>query len=116
MPGQIAGLNMTPTQQPDMPAPSPQQEFNIERINRLIADLEQELAKAPGDTPRLLELREEIDTLKNVLKSSQTRHDGVDAGLHSTRSALQKFTQTVEGEVLRDSPVIAEMGRILGLV
>lgn len=108
---------MTSPEKPDaFPRTTQQQNLNVERINRLVADLEQELAKASGDTPHLQELKEEIETLKNMLRSPDTMHGGLSEGLHSTRTAFQKFTQTVEGEVLKDSPVIAEMGRILGLV
>lgn len=108
---------MTSPQDPAAPPPaSRQQEFDFDRINRLIGDLEQELEKAPPDSPQVQALREEIDTLKRVLQSPEDKHAHVGEGLHSTRSAFQRFTQTVEGEVLRDSPVIAEMGRILGLV
>lgn len=108
---------MTSPERPDVPPhAAQQQDFNIERINRLIADLEQEVTRASGDTPHLQDLKEEIATLKNMLKSPDTKRGGISEGLHSTRTAFQKFTQTVEGEVLRDSPVIAEMGRILGLV
>ena len=108
---------MTSPEKPDAhPHAAQQQNFNVERINRLVADLEQEVAKASGDTPHLQDLKEEIETLKSMLKSPDSRHGGISEGIHSTRTAFQKFTQTVEGEVLRDSPVIAEMGRILGLV
>lgn len=91
-------------------------EFNLDRINRLISDLEQELANAPADTPHLQDLREEIETLKKVLQSPETRHGWIEDGLHSIQTSLRNMTATVEGEVLKDSPYIAEIGRILGMV
>jgi hypothetical protein len=95
---------------------TPPREFNVERINSLISDLEQELAKAPKDDANLQDLREEIETLKNVLSSPKTKHGWIEEGLHSIQAALRKTAATVEGEVLKDSPYIAEIGRILGMV
>ncbi len=107
---------MTSTEKNTAPPATRHQEFNLERINRLISDLEQELANAPEDTPELQDLKEEIETLKNVLKSPKTKEGWIVDGLHTIRSALQKMAATVEGEVLKDSPYIAEIGRILGMV
>ncbi|HJV79535.1 hypothetical protein [Noviherbaspirillum sp.] len=92
------------------------QDFSLERISRLIADLEQELAKAPVETPHVQDLREEIDTLKHVLASPDETDDRVGESLHAVRDALQNVTARIEGEVLKDSPYIAEIGRILGMV
>jgi hypothetical protein len=92
------------------------QQFSIGRINRLISDLELELAKAPSDTPNLHSLREEIEALKHTLQSDQTTPAHVSEGLHTIRGRLHNMTEVVEGEILKDSPYIAEIGRILGMV
>lgn len=94
----------TPTQQ--------DKELSLERISRLIADLEQEVANA--DIPHAGELREEIATLKQLLANPGDQE--VRERLHTIRDTLQDMTAKVEGEVLRDTPYIAEIGRILGLV
>lgn len=91
------------------PAAGPQ--LDLARVNRLIADLEEEVAKAPADAPGMQDLRDEIATLKNVLGSPKTKHDWIEDGLHSVRDAAQ----AVKGEVMRESVYIAEIGRILGL-
>jgi len=91
---------------------------NLDRIRHLIADLEQELARA--DIPQAHEVRKEIDTLKQMLASPDASPDKEEGWaqerLHAVRSRLQDMTARVEGEVLKDSPYIAEIGRILGLV
>lgn len=108
---------MTSPIETDTSAPAtPPQGFDLERINRLVSNLEQELANAPEDTPRLQDLQEEIETLKNVLKSPKAKEGWIAEGLHDLRAALQDTAARVEGEVLKDSPYIAEIGRILGLV
>ena len=91
------------------PAAGPQ--LDLARVNRLIADLEEEVAKVPADAPGMQDLRDEIVTLKNVLGSPKTKHDWIEDGLHSVRDAAQ----AVKGEVMRESVYIAEIGRILGL-
>lgn len=90
-------------------------EFSLERISRLVAALEQELAGAPPDLPNVKELREEIATLKHVLAAPDERDDAGER-LHAIRHTLQNVSAKVEGEVLKDSPYIAEIGRILGLM
>ncbi len=86
-------------------------QLDLERVNRLVADLESEVAKAPPDAPGMQDLRDEIETLKNVLGSPKTKHDWIEDGLHAVRDAAQ----AVKGEVMRESVYIAEIGRILGL-
>jgi hypothetical protein len=108
---------MTISNRPQPAAPTAQHpEFSLERISRLVSDLEQELAKAPADLPNIQELREEIDTLKGVLATSDSDDRRIEERLHSLRGGLQDVTARVEGEVLMDSRYIAELGRILGLV
>lgn len=85
--------------------------LDLERVNRLVADLEAEVAKAPPDAPGMQDLRDEIETLKNVLGSPKTKHDWIEDGLRAVRDAAQ----AVKGEVMRESVYIAEIGRILGL-
>jgi len=106
----------SPTEKNPSSSATPHQGFDLERINRLVANLEQELANAPDDIPKLQDLREEIETLKNVLKSPKTKEGWIAEGLHDIRAALQDAAARVEGEVLKDSPFIAEIGRILGMV
>ncbi|HJV53933.1 MAG TPA: hypothetical protein VJ652_20870 [Noviherbaspirillum sp.] len=93
-----------------------QSEFSMERVRRLVSALEQELSNAPADAPHVRPLKEEIATLKQVLASPDNREVQVREQLHSVHNTFQDMTARVESEVLRDSPYIAEIGRILGLV
>ncbi|MEO0317112.1 MAG: hypothetical protein RL404_789 [Pseudomonadota bacterium] len=92
------------------------QEFSLERINRLVSDLEQELSRAPAGSPKVAALRAEIDALKRTLASSEQSGTALKAQLHGTHRNLDDLVASVEGEVLRDTPYLAELGRILGLV
>ena len=85
--------------------------YDLARVKRLVADLEAEVTRAPADAPGIQDLRDEIETLKNVLASPKTKHHWIADGLHSVRNAAQ----AVHGEVVRESVYVAEIGRILGL-
>lgn len=89
-------------------------QISFDRIRSLISELELELARA--DIPQAQNLRTEIDRLKQILASPEGTEEGVRDQLHGVHNTFQDVTATVEGEVLRDSPYIAEIGRILGLV
>lgn len=91
-------------------------EFSLERIAKLVSDLEQELAAAPASSPKVAALRDEIAALKQTLASADQAHDQLEGQLHGTRRQLDDLVASVEGEVLRDTPYVAELGRILGLV
>ena len=86
-------------------------QLDLARVNCLVADLEAEVAKAPPDAPGMQDLRDEIETLKNVLGSPKTKHDWIEDGLHAVRDAAA----AVKGEVMRESVYVAEIGRVLGL-
>lgn len=103
-------------QDPSLPPESPGG-FSLERVSRLVDTLEQELARAPDDLPNARALKEEVETLKHVLAAPGDREEGwITERLHGIRDTLHDTTARVEGEVLKDSPVVAELGRILGMV
>jgi hypothetical protein len=60
-------------------------------------------------------LRDEVETLKNVLNSPVRRHHWVRDGLSSIREALRNAMDRAVAEGLKDSQYIAEIGRILGM-
>lgn len=93
-----------------------QDAFSLERVRRLVANLEQELANAPPDLPNMQALKAEIAALKHVLGDAEGQEGLVKEQLHSVRNNLQDMTARVENEVLKDTPYVAEIGRILGLV
>lgn len=106
----------TPRPQAPLQQSARHPEFSLDRVSHLIAALEQELANAPPDLPNVQDLRQEIETLKRTLASPEQSDSGIDEGLYAIRDRLQDMTARVEGEVLKDSPYITEIGRILGLV
>lgn len=91
------------------------QEINLEEAAKLIAALEQDLQKVSGDSRDIQRLRDEVETLRNVLNSPVRRHHWVRDGLHSIRDVLENALDTAVAEGLKGGRYIAEIGRILGM-
>jgi hypothetical protein len=90
--------------------------FSLERIENLLSDLEQELAPMPDTSVRVQALKAEIETLKQILRSNTSNAPQVAQQLRGTHSALDDLAASIEGEILRDTPYVAELGRVLGLM
>ena len=90
--------------------------FSLERISQLVSDLEQELSRAPVGSARLDALREEIASLKHTLAKPDEPSKEIEERLHAMRTNMADIAASVEGEVLKESRYLAELGRILGLV
>ncbi len=91
-------------------------DFSLDRIARLVSDLEQELAAAPHASPKIEALRVEIDRIKHTLAGADGNAPELEQQLHGVRGKLNDVVASVEGEALRDTPYLVELGRILGLV
>ena len=91
------------------------QEVNLEEVAKLIATLEQDLKKVRGGSRDIQRLRDEVETLKNVLNSPVRRHHWVEEGLHSIREVFENALDTAVAQGLKGGRYIAEIGRILGM-
>ncbi len=92
-----------------------EQEINLEEVAKLIEALEQDLKKVQSGSRDMQLLRDEVETLKNVLKSPVRRHHWVRDGLHGVRQAFESALDKAIAEGLKGSQYIAEIGRILGM-
>ena len=81
----------------------------------LFRSLEQDLKKVRGGSRDIQRLRDEVETLKNVLNSPVRRHHWVKDGLHGIREAFENGLDKAIAEGLKGSRYIAEIGRILGM-
>jgi len=91
------------------------QSVDLEEVGRLVAALERDLQNMPGDAPHVQRLRDEVQTLKNVLASPVRRQHWVRDGLHSIREAIEHGLDTAVAQGMKGSAYIAEIGRILGM-
>ena len=90
-------------------------EVNLEAAAKLVAALEQDLQKVSGDSRDIQRLKDEVETLKNVLNSPVRRHHWVRDGLHGVREAFENALDNALAEGLKGSRYVAEIGRILGM-
>ena len=90
-------------------------EIDFEEVSKLIHALERDLAGVRKGSRDVQLLRDEVETLKNVLNSPIRRHHWVREGLHSVREAVENGLETVAADGLKAGQYIAEIGRILGM-
>ena len=89
--------------------------IDLDEVARLIEALERDLANVQGDATEVQRLRDEVQTLKNVLHSPVRRHHWVRDGLHGIRDVFENALDAAVAKGLKGSQYIAEIGRILGM-
>ncbi len=60
-------------------------------------------------------MKDEVETLKNVLNSPVRRSHWVTEGLHGVRDVFERVKEEVVADGVKGGQYIAEIGRILGL-
>ena len=90
-------------------------EIDLDEVARLVEALERDLAKLPGGSQDVQRLRDEVETLKNVLSSPIRRHHWVSDGLHGVRAGLEEAIDAAIAKGLKTGQYLSEIGRILGL-
>ena len=91
------------------------QSVDLEEVGRLVEAMESDLEKIPGDSADVQRLKDEVQTLKNVLGSPVRRQHWVRDGLHSIHEAMENALDTAVAGGMKGSRYIAEIGRILGM-
>ncbi len=89
--------------------------IDLEKVAQLIDALERDLARVQSGSRDVQLLRDEVETLKNVLNSPIRRPHWVREGLHGLRHAIENGLETVVADGLKAGQYIAEIGRILGM-
>ena len=89
--------------------------IDLDKVAQLIDALERDLARVQSGSRDVQLLRDEVETLKNVLNSPIRRHHWVREGLHGMRQAIENGLETIVADGLKAGPYIAEIGRILGM-
>ena len=90
-------------------------EIDLDEVARLIEALEKDLANVQGSASDIQRLKDEVQTLKNVLMSPVRRHHWVRDGLHDIRDVFENAVDTAMAKGAKGSQYIAEIGRILGM-
>ena len=90
-------------------------EINLDEVATLIDALERDLQKIQGSPQDVQRLRDEVETLKNLLQSPVRRHHWVRDALHGIRAGFDDALHVAVAEGVEVSRYMAEIGRILGL-
>ena len=90
-------------------------QIDLDEVARLIDALERDLKKVQGSSRDIQRLRDEIETLKNVLKSPVRRHHWVRDALHGIRERIDDALGTAVTEGIEIGRYVAEIGRIVGM-
>jgi hypothetical protein len=90
-------------------------DIDLAEVEKLVEALERDLKKVQGGTRDVQVLRDEVETLKNVLSSPVRRPHWVRDGLHAIHEGFENVVDSAVAEGLRASRYIAEIGRILGM-
>jgi len=90
-------------------------EIDLEEVTRLVEALERDLAQVRSGSQDVQRLRDEVETLKNVLNSPIRRHHWVSDGLHGVRTVLEDAIDAAIAKGLKTGQYIADIGRILGM-
>jgi cell division septum initiation protein DivIVA len=96
--------------------PGTAQGIDLDAVQRLVDQLEEDLARVRSGTEDIERVREEVDSLKRLLNAPARPHLSVHDALHRTRSALDRqWADAARTEAFVASRYIAEIGRILGM-
>ena len=90
-------------------------EIDLHEVARLVEALERDLEKVQSGSKDMQLLRDEVETLKNLLNSPVRRHHWVRDALHGIRDGFENAVDSAVAEGLTASRYIAEIGRILGM-
>jgi hypothetical protein len=90
-------------------------EVDLEEVRKLIEALERDLENVPADSPAVQRLKDEVETLKNVLGSPVRRHHWVRDSLQGIRETFDGAWDTAITDGFKASRYVAEIGRILGM-
>lgn len=90
-------------------------DIDLDEVAALIDALEHDLQKIQGDSQNVQRLKDEVETLKNLLRSPVRRHHWVRDALHGIREGFEDTLDAAVAGGVQASRYIAEIGRILGM-
>ncbi|MGZ5091084.1 MAG: hypothetical protein ACXWCS_22875 [Burkholderiales bacterium] len=90
-------------------------QIDLQEVQTLLEALERDLEKVRSDSTAVQRLKDEVQTLKNVLGSPVRRHHWIRDGLQSIREVFDSALDTAVADGLKAGQYVAEIGRILGM-
>jgi len=89
--------------------------IDVEAAKRLAEDLSRTLAQAGSDSDKLRELREEVDSLRDILNGPNSQHFWIIDRLRSIESMFERAAVELLADGIKAGNYLAEIGRILGV-
>jgi len=93
----------------------PADDIDLDEVARIVGALERDLAKVRSGSRDMQLLRDEVETLKNVLNSPIRRHHWVREALQDMKRSIEDGLDAAKAEGLKAGQYLAEIGRILGM-
>ena len=90
-------------------------DIDLDEVAELVDALERDLQKIQGGSEEVQRLKDEVETLKNLLRSPVRRHHWVRDALHGIREGFEDALDSAVAGGVQASRYIAEIGRILGM-
>ena len=85
--------------------------LDLQQVERLVAAIETDLARVRSGSEDVQALREEVDSLKQLLDSSAPTHEPV----HDRLRSMHRLLDTLVDDAIQGARYVAEIGRMLGM-
>lgn len=89
--------------------------IDIDEARKLVHALESDLDRFQGGSSELQALREEVETLRNVLQAPDPGHGWVKEALGDIRTSIQHGADTAKLDAIIAGRYVASIGKMLGL-
>lgn len=89
--------------------------IDYEAAKRLAEDLSAKLANSQSDGDQLRALRDEVDSLRDILNGPNAQHFWVTDRLRSMEAIFERAAVELLADGIKAGNYIAEIGRILGV-
>lgn len=97
------------------PPQHPPTPVNLDEAQKLVEQLERDLARVRAGAGDVETLRQEVEALRGVLSADTPEHDHVRARLHGVKSSLEEVGETLYEDAVKLGDYLARIGRMLGL-
>ncbi|MSQ51721.1 MAG: hypothetical protein EXR28_07520 [Betaproteobacteria bacterium] len=89
--------------------------IDLDAAKLLAEDLSKKLAQAGGDGDKFRELREEVDSLRDILNGPNAQHFWITDRLRSMELIFERAAVELLADGIKAGSYLAEIGRILGV-